>query len=448
MEAQISNRSRTVTSIILYLFVLITMYSGNVFSSADYYPFRSGINGINVLSRLENNENRQMIPSAEGYTLTLKERGNREEQIRGYEIGLKYTQDWGFGDPAARQCPNVLGKVFINNEDPRMGASYDKELLHEKLDNLSCFDKDTIIEPVNPALKFTGNGYVIMDEVDGNKVDKDILYKQVAEAMLSQKSVLDLDATGCYVKPHYNPDSKEVMEAKDTLNKCVSSNITYTFGKYKEVIDGSVINRWLTVDENYNVTINDESIKGYLKALSGIYGSSFKAGTFITSSGKKMDLSGKGINLAINIDKEAKELADDISMGKTAVKDPLYVPAIYVEIDLTKQHLWLYKNGSLITDGDIVSGNLSWGMPTPEGVYSVYSMKRDAVLRGPGYAAPVDYWMPFVDGIGIHDAVWRHAFGGDIYKTDGSHGCINCPYELAETIFNNIDVGTPVICYY
>ena len=29
--------------------------------------------------------------------------------------------------------------------------------------------------------------------------------------------------------------------------------------------------------------------------------------------------------------------------------------------------------------------------------------------------------------IGIHDASWRDTFGGTIYKTSGSHGCINVP---------------------
>ena len=56
--------------------------------------------------------------------------------------------------------------------------------------------------------------------------------------------------------------------------------------------------------------------------------------------------------------------------------------------------------------------------------------------------------MPFNGGIGLHDAKWRNKFGGDIYKTSGSHGCVNCPPELAKTIFENIEAGTPVVCYF
>ena len=56
--------------------------------------------------------------------------------------------------------------------------------------------------------------------------------------------------------------------------------------------------------------------------------------------------------------------------------------------------------------------------------------------------------MPFYNGMGIHDATWRKSFGGSIYRTDGSHGCINCPYSLAKTIYENIEADTPIICYY
>ncbi len=120
----------------------------------------------------------------------------------------------------------------------------------------------------------------------------------------------------------------------------------------------------------------------------------------------------------------------------------------YVEIDLSRQHLWFYKAGRLITEGDIVSGNVNNDCATPAGIYSLVYKQKDTVLKGQGYASPVNFWMPFNGGIGIHDASWRYNFGGDIYTTNGSHGCINAPYDLANKIFNNIEPGTPVVCYH
>ena len=55
--------------------------------------------------------------------------------------------------------------------------------------------------------------------------------------------------------------------------------------------------------------------------------------------------------------------------------------------------------------------------------------------------------MPFNGGIGLHDATWRSKFGGDIYVTNGSHGCINLPKDKAEKIYDIIDKNMPIIVY-
>ena len=48
---------------------------------------------------------------------------------------------------------------------------------------------------------------------------------------------------------------------------------------------------------------------------------------------------------------------------------------------------------------------------------------------------------------GLHDATWRSNFGGDIYQTSGSHGCVNMPYESAKELYGLIDAGTLVLIY-
>ena len=82
------------------------------------------------------------------------------------------------------------------------------------------------------------------------------------------------------------------------------------------------------------------------------------------------------------------------------------------------------------------------------GVWAIDAKKHDAVLKGEGYTQPVTYWMPFNGNVGIHDAdTWRSEYGGEIYKTSGSHGCVNTPTANAEKIFNTVEIGTPVIVY-
>lgn len=127
-----------------------------------------------------------------------------------------------------------------------------------------------------------------------------------------------------------------------------------------------------------------------------------------------------------------------------------------MEVDLGNQHMWFYKDGQLIVDSDFVSGNMSYkDRVTPSGVYSLYYKQRDKTLRGKKnpdgtyeYESPVKYWMPFNGGVGLHDASWRSNFGGNIYKTSGSHGCINLPRSKAQVLYENIEKDVPIVCFY
>lgn len=118
----------------------------------------------------------------------------------------------------------------------------------------------------------------------------------------------------------------------------------------------------------------------------------------------------------------------------------------YVEISIDQQHMWFYKNGKLMADTDVVTGNNN-SMDTPKGYFSIFNKARNTNLTGPGYVSFVNYWMAFYRGCGIHDASWRSKFGGTIYKGNGSHGCVNTPKSQVVKIYNNAPVGTPVIVY-
>ncbi len=120
----------------------------------------------------------------------------------------------------------------------------------------------------------------------------------------------------------------------------------------------------------------------------------------------------------------------------------------YVDVNLTTQQLVYFVNGTPSLVSDIVTGNTSKNHGTPVGTYSIYSKATDRTLKGPGYSAFVKYWMPFYGGYGLHDASWRGAFGGNIYKTNGSHGCVNMPRAMAEALYATVNIGTPVVVHY
>ncbi|MGH4138791.1 L,D-transpeptidase family protein [Clostridium sp.] len=457
----IKKHKKIVLGIIITISTLLIIYFGMAIYFMNHFYFGSAINSISVSGKIVEDVNEQMASEIQKYQLSIKERGGINEQISGEDIGLKYDMNDEFKELKDKQNPYKWISAVFNKKDSKMiaGVTFDKNLLKKQVDKLSCFDSSKAIEPKNASYKYTDNSYVIVDEVIGNKGNKDTLYESVVDAVNTGETSIDLESINYYVKPQYTSKSPKVLATRDMLNKYVSSKITYTFGEDKEILDGSKINKWFTVDENSEITFNESEVEIYMDILASEYNTVAKTRSFVSSSKKIINVSGGTYGWAINKVKEVKDLISAIKEGKSIEREPAYyqtalyhgkddIGNTYVEIDLSRQHEWFYKNGVLITEGDVVTGNDgSDKTRTPTGIYQINYKERNATLKGEGYASPVNYWLPFNGGIGIHDASWRDKFGGVLYKSGGSHGCVNTPYEVAKTIYNNIDAGTPVVCY-
>ncbi|SFC86481.1 L,D-transpeptidase family protein [Clostridium uliginosum] len=460
MKKRRHKHSKNKKGLIISLCTLMAMYLGVSVFFMNHFYFGSQINGIDIAGKTVKQADEQISSAISTYALELEERGDMKEEIKGDDIGLAYDPKDKIKNLKDSQNPlGWLTSLFSKSHSQIDGiVTFDENSLKEKLNKLSSFNSSDIIEPKDASFKYTDNGYEIVDEVNGNKINKDTIYENVGNAILAGKKTLNLDAENCYENPKYTSKSKEVIDAKDLFNKYTSLKITYTFADKKEAIDGSTINKWLDVDKDMNVVFNEKKVRSYVDSLASKYNTFGKTRDFVTSSAKTIQVSGGNYGWIINKSEEVKDLIEIVKKGQDITKEPIYsqtgvsrdnndIGDTYVELDMTKQHLWFYKKGSLITEGDVVTGNVSNNCGTPVGTYRLTYKEKHATLKGENYAAPVDFWLPFNGNIGIHDATWRSQFGKDIYMTSGSHGCVNAPYELANKIFDNIDAGTPIVCY-
>ena len=123
-----------------------------------------------------------------------------------------------------------------------------------------------------------------------------------------------------------------------------------------------------------------------------------------------------------------------------------FVKKPYIVVSIAKQKLWFYEGGKLKYTTKVVTGD-SKHHNTPKGTYYIKKKRRNLYLIGPDYRSWVNYWMPLYPNnhIGLHDATWRTSFGGTIYKRNGSHGCINLPYNAAKKIYAYTPLNTKVI---
>lgn len=119
----------------------------------------------------------------------------------------------------------------------------------------------------------------------------------------------------------------------------------------------------------------------------------------------------------------------------------------YIDVNLEAQTVTYIFDGNIVWESQCVTGDVSKHRSTPTGIFAVYGHVKGTYLTGPTWKNWVDYWMPFYQGCGLHDATWRKKFGGEIYKTNGSHGCVNLPYDKAKELFDIVTIGTIVIVH-
>jgi hypothetical protein len=435
------------------LYLIISLYF------TKHFYFNTIINGVDVSLKSYNSAEQTIKNYIKDYDLVLIERDGSTEDINGQNIGMEYSQKQNISSVFCSQNSFKWIKSLFREHKNYIKDLYvyDRDKLEHRINLLNCLNK-VIIEPQNVSFNYSSGSYEVMKEVDGNKIIKDILKQAIIANILKGNTILDLNENHCYEAPNYTLNSEKTLKTKKLLNKYVSTCITYKFGDDNEKIDGTVINKWLYVDKNLDVIISKIAVMDYVKELSRKYDTVGITRKFKTSTGKIVEISGGLYGWKIDQDAESKALIENIKLGETTEIEPIYaqrafargeneIGNTYVEINITKQHVWFYKDGKFIIGGAVVTGNPSRGNATVTGTNMLNYKQKEVTLTGVGYEANVTYWMPFYGNIGLHDASWRYAFGGEIYKTRGSHGCVNAPKYLAKKIFENIEEGTPVISY-
>ena len=461
-------RRRLIISIsifLLFLLIVGIIVGHWLREKAAYYSehFAEGtiINGLDVSGSTVP----ELVSKIQEYQITIEERnsggGTLEEQITGEEIDLQPADADDLNDILESQDNLEMwlaqrGKTYELDSFMK----YDEEKMMDVIHGLMAFQKEYNAAPTDAYISEyqSGKGYEIIPETQGNQLLADKAEQLIKEAIDEKQTEINLSEEDCYEKPKITSDNQEMNDYVNKINKFVNVVISYDFGEDQVVINGDLINDWLIINGD-EIQLDRNQVYAYIVEMKKKYDTIFRPRTFKTTAGPEITIDGGDYGWWMDYETEAAQVADMIEAGESGEREPVYFQKAnshgkndygdyYVEINLTAQHLYIYKDGKQVLDTDIVSGNESKNYGTPAGVYSMTYKEEDAVLVGEDYHQPVSYWMPFNLNIGIHDALWRSEFGQNFYKTDGSHGCINLPYLTAQKVYSLVEEGMPVICYY
>ncbi|MDO5294579.1 MAG: peptidoglycan binding domain-containing protein [bacterium] len=429
----------------------------------DHFYAQTFINGLDC-SNLTAEEAKELISqNVNTYVLTVKGRNDVTEKISGADIGLQCTFDQDFNEVLESQSAySWLSNTWKHNKvDNPYTLSYDEDKLTEIISKLEFLKKKNQVAPKNATISEYDeqNGFTIIAEEQGSKLTKKKLTQVLKSAIENLDGELVLDEADCYEKPTITSDDQILQTAMKTIDKYMSTKLTYTFGDKTEIFDGTKIGPAIKVDDEGTVTLDESKIEEFVAYIRKTYNTVFSNRQFMTSYGKTITTQGGDYGWWLNANGELKEILECIKNGEQKDKQPVYIQTAvqygdndlgdsYVEINLSAQHLFVYKDGKKVLETDFVSGSVVKGYETPAGVFPIQYKETDATLKGQGYNTPVKYWMPFNRNIGMHDASWKSSFGGSQFINNGSHGCINLPPAMAEKIFGYVEKGMPVVCYH
>ena len=411
-----------------------------------------------------------MDQQSQQYSLQIlgrDENGVQEElgTITAPEIGLYWVDTLGTAQNLLDSQNEFLWPEMLwstENHDVIQSVSYDEDKLQEQLAQMPALQKKNMIAPEDAYISDyseKNKNYEIVPETMGTQLNSNLVEEAVSTAIMGGDATVDLEEQGCYEAAKITAEDTALVKACDTMNKWVGAQITYDWNGNKVVVDGDTIHEWIQADDK-EPQLDEEAIEEFVAEQAKEYDTYGKKRKFTTVQGIELTLPSGAYGWKTDREEETKELTASIEKGETIDKEPVYsskgaqkgsddIGNSYVEIDLTNQHLYLFQSGNIVLETDFVSGNMSRaGCMTPPGVFGLTYKTKNAVLRGADYETPVNYWMPFNGNVGMHDATWRRSFGGTIYLTSGSHGCINLPLHMAASIYEYVSTGFPVVCYY
>lgn len=430
------------------------------------------IYGMNVSHLTAEKAEQKIAETFAGREISFHEDGGEVYRITMKDLG--YSLDTNILKTqldAIKKERDADRQIFAHPVNFKIGYQVQKDKQQEQTAlSASHFNNKERTASVSASIAYDEQkkAFAITADVQGNEIDEQRLISHVNETLdrIFQEDLLGGEirislGTAVYVQPETVVTPEMEQKLNDQLQKYRSTTVTYTFGPASQVLDSSVIESWIRIQGD-KVSLDEASVKAYVEQLAADYNTIYVPRTFRTSYGNDITVSGNEYGYRIDQEGELKQLLDDLKSGTAISREPVYeirgfqrngrddLAGSYIEVSLDNQHLWLYKDGTLVTETDIVSG-----APTPEretyrGAWPIPYKASPFELTSDqyGYNVKVTYWMPFVYGQGLHDASWQSSFGGNRYKTGaGSHGCINLPKDQAALIFQTIDSGYPIIIY-
>ena len=463
---------RLFLAVLIVLLCLLTAYLGLAFYYREGFSLNTWINGVYCTGKTVEEVNAELLLHTEAPDVVITDRDGTE-----YTISLAdadYRADYQKVLERYQQEQNpflwVDNVLFHSRRTLAPLVTVDTAALRRAYDSLEFVQEEQHRNKDYSLYQDASGAYVFTDGLTG-RIDLEKAFLALQQVVENGQETLNLQDSDCYYEIAPDERQKELRNLWKEIARYQNCDIVYCFGEERQPMTAADCASFLekenglpALDAKGSFILDEEAVAAYVQKLAETYDGYGRTRQFHSTRGDVITIEGGTYGSKLDQKKEVSYLMEHLLDAGVHTGTPqAHVPAYereafcygkddigdtYIEVDMTQQKMYYYEKGELRLETDVVTGNMRRRMGTPEGVNFVYNKQKDRVLRGPGYASPVKFWVPVKGNIGIHDASWRKEFGGDIYETAGSHGCINTPKDKMEELYDMVQIGTPVVMFY
>lgn len=497
--------------LVINLLAIIALYIALAFYYSEGFPCCCWINGVYCTGKSVETVNKELI-SKQGYAgVNVIDAGGAELYISADSVDFSADYTESLNSFIKSRNPFAWGYNLFENlvvkVEPRVTLDEDKLLGY-----VNDWEIFSDIGSNDVSIEKADNGYILINGItdvpDKEKIVNTVYHCMLHLIDTADLGSTE----GCYIEVEATEQQRATMDLFEKIRELQSCGITYEIGGEQISFGPALASSWIvTSGEIEEARLEEISSSNPASGLFIIGGNerafpreeeTYAIDGFVCDSSGNPILSEKKIfdslnelarshstarlmdkyrethegSILVNLGSRGngnlydvngefayirdKYLSGDISaeenrpltyFDSVATYDgPSQLGDTYIEVNMGEQLLSYYVNGELSMQMPVVTGNVNRGRGTPAGLFNVYNKRYHTYLRGTDYVSYVNYWLGVNKGVGIHDATWRtkDEFGGETYRINGSHGCINCPLDQVEQLWNVATEGTPVILYY
>ena len=182
---------------------------------------------------------------------------------------------------------------------------------------------------------------------------------------------IDFEDSECYKKPSVYENDQNLKEQLEKVNGYLKAKITYDFEDRTIEVTAQDIMAMIAQDDKGNYGLDQTKVKEFVTTKLAYATDTFGlTHTVKCHDGKTRKLTGGDYGWCINRDKTTEELVPLLESGAEKKIEPVYlysaksrakddIGGTYVEISISDQHLWCYKDYKLVRDTVVVTGIIS-----------------------------------------------------------------------------------------